>query len=219
MNIVKNFFTRHAIMAPASFTVWLLLLFNSGFGFLASTALGIAMYAGGNAVMKEVQLRSALKQYGLARSEYKHIQQQVKEAKTKVKRLASMYGQVRSIQAFRQVYDMAGMSRRIIKIVQHNPRKFYQTENFFYAHLDSAVEITSKYSLLVNQQLKDQDIKIALQNTRETLNELNKELEKDLKNAVATDLQQLRMEIDFVDVTLNKDKPLLESKGEQKHDK
>ena len=81
------------------------------------------------------------------------------------------------------------------------------------------MEITSKYSLLVNQQLKDQDIKIALQNTRETLNELNKELEKDLKNAVATDLQQLRMEIDFVDVTLNKDKPLLESKGEQKHDK
>ena len=57
-------------------------------------------------------------------------------------------------------------------------KKFYHVEKFFYAHLDSAVELTSKYAMLVNQPLKDKDIRIALQNTRETLGDVNKQLEQ-----------------------------------------
>ncbi|MDV6377109.1 5-bromo-4-chloroindolyl phosphate hydrolysis family protein [Sporosarcina sp. GW1-11] len=219
MNFIKNFFTRHLIMAPTSLFTWIFLVSGAGLNFFVSSAIGVGLYAGGYAAIKEIQLRSTLKQFGLARSEYKHIEQQVIESKKKVKQLTNMYGQVRSIQAFRQVYDMAAKARRIIKIVQTNPRKFYQVETFFYAHLDSAVEITSKYGLLVNQPLKDAEIKIALQHTRETLADLNQEMERDLRNAVATDLEQLRMEIDFVDVTINKEKPLLESKGEHSNDR
>lgn len=219
MNIVKNFFTRHLLMAPTSFFTGIYLVFGANINFFLSFVLGIAVYAGGNVAIKEIQLRSTLKKFGFARSEYKHIDLQVRQAKKKVKELTSLYGQVRSIQAFRQVYDMAAKARRIIKIVQMNPRKFYQVETFFYAHLDSAVEITSKYSLLVNQPLKDHDITVALENTRNTLADLNQEMERDLRSAVATDLEQLRMEIDFVDVTMNKDKPLLDSKGEHTHDR
>ena len=219
MNKIKNFFTRHAIMAPASFLTWFTLIGATSLNFFVSSAIGIALYAGGNVAIKEVQLRSNLKQLGMTRTEYKHIEHQLTQSKQKLKRLANMYGQVRSIQAFRQVYDMSSMARRIIKIVQTNPRKFYQVETFFYAHLDSAVELTSKYGLLVNQPLKDREIKVALQHTRETLSDLSQEMERDLRNAVATDLEQLQMEIDFVDVTINKDKPLLESKGEHSDDR
>nr|WP_313235712.1 5-bromo-4-chloroindolyl phosphate hydrolysis family protein [Sporosarcina ureae] len=219
MNNIKNFFTRHVIMAPTSFLTWALLIGGTSMNFFISSAIGIALYAGGNVGIKELQLRSTLKKFGMARSEYKHIEQQVNESKRKLKQLGSMYGQVRSIQAFRQVYDMSSMARRIIKIVQTNPRKFYQVESFFYAHLDSVVELTSKYSLLVNQPLKDQDIKVALQHTRETLSDLSLEMERDLRNAVSTDLEQLRMEIDYVDITLKRDKPLLESKGEHSNDR
>ncbi|ARF16008.1 5-bromo-4-chloroindolyl phosphate hydrolysis family protein [Sporosarcina ureae] len=219
MNNIKNFFTRHVIMAPTSFLTWVLLIGGTSMNFFISSAIGIALYAGGNVAIKELQLRSTLKQFGMARSEYKHIEQQLNEAKRKLKQLGSMYGQVRSIQAFRQVYDMSSMARRIIKIVQSNPRKFYQVESFFYAHLDSAVELTSKYSLLVNQPLKDQEIKVALQHTRETLSDLSLEMERDLRNAVSTDLEKLRMEIDYVDITLKRDKPMLESKGEHSNDR
>ncbi|PID23129.1 5-bromo-4-chloroindolyl phosphate hydrolysis protein [Sporosarcina sp. P3] len=219
MNNIKNFFTRHVIMAPTSFLTWVLLIGGTSMNFFISSAIGIALYAGGNVAIKELQLRSTLKQFGMARSEYKHIEQQLNESKRKLKQLGSMYGQVRSIQAFRQVYDMSSMARRIIKIVQSNPRKFYQVESFFYAHLDSAVELTSKYSLLVNQPLKDQEIKVALQHTRETLSDLSLEMERDLRNAVSTDLEKLRMEIDYVDITLKRDKPMLESKGEHSNDR
>ncbi|ARK23457.1 5-bromo-4-chloroindolyl phosphate hydrolysis protein [Sporosarcina sp. P37] len=219
MNHIKNFLTRHAIIGPTSLLTWVFLITGTSLGFPISSLIGIGLYAGGNVAIKELQLRSNLKQFGMARSEYKHIEHQVNESKQKLKKLSSMYGQVRSIQAFRQVYDMSMMARRVIKIVQANPRKFYQVESFFYAHLDSAVELTSKYSLLVNQPLKDQEIKVALQHTRETLSDLSLEMEKDLRHAVATDLEQLQMEIDFVDITLNRDKPLLESKGEKSNDR
>jgi len=206
-------------MAPTSFLTWFILIGGTSINFFLGSAIGIAMYAGGNVAIKELQLRSTLKQFGMARSEYKHIEQQLSESKKKLKQLGNMYGQVRSIQAFRQVYDMSSMARRIIKIVQNNPRKFYQVESFFYAHLDSVVELTSKYSLLVNQPLKDQEIKVALQHTRETLADLSLEMERDLRNAVATDLEKLRMEIDYVDITLKRNKPLLESKGEHSNDR
>ncbi|WP_303965328.1 5-bromo-4-chloroindolyl phosphate hydrolysis family protein [Sporosarcina ureae] len=219
MTNIKNFFTRHLIMAPTSFLTWFTLIGGTSINFFLGSAIGIAMYAGGNVAIKELQLRSTLKQFGMARSEYKHIEQQLSESKKKLKQLGNMYGQVRSIQAFRQVYDMSSMARRIIKIVQNNPRKFYQVESFFYAHLDSVVELTSKYSLLVNQPLKDQEIKVALQHTRETLADLSLEMERDLRNAVATDLEKLRMEIDYVDITLKRNKPLLESKGEHSNDR
>lgn len=114
---------------------------------------------------------------------------------------------------------MNGLARRILGIVKTNPKKFYHVEKFFYAHLDSAVELTSKYALLVNQPLKDKELRIALQNTRETLGDVNKQLEQDLRSALAPDIHQLQMEIDFVDITMNQDKPLLEMKGDTPNDR
>ena len=99
--------------------------------------------------------------------------------------------------------------------MKSNPKSFYHVEKFFYAHLDSAVELTSKYSMLVNQPLKDKDLRIALQNTRETLVDVNKQLEQDLRSVLSSDLEKLQMELDFVDVTMNRKKPLLEMKRRQ----
>ena len=97
---------------------------------------------------------------------------------------------------------MSSLSRRILNLVRSNPKKFYDVEKFFYAHLDSAVELTSKYALLINQPLKDKELRIALQNTRETLSDVNNQLEQDLRSVLASDIDQLQMEIDFVDISM-----------------
>lgn len=213
MKEIKNFFIRHSITAPISFGSWLYLLFGASMNpFLAAVIWG-GIYLGGTFSIKQIQLTSTIKKLGMSRSEYNHINGQLTEAKKKIKRLNGLYGQVRSVQAFKQVYEMNGLARRILGIVKTNPKKFYHVEKFFYAHLDSAVELTSKYALLVNQPLKDKELRIALQNTRETLSDVNLQLEQDLRSALAPDLQQLQMEIDFVDVTMNQDKLLLEKKG------
>ena len=73
--------------------------------------------------------------------------------------------------------------------------------------------------MLVNQPLKDKDLRIALQNTRETLGDVNKQLEQDLRSVLSSDLEKLQMELDFVDVTMNRKKPLLEMKGDNINDR
>ncbi|AOV07703.1 5-bromo-4-chloroindolyl phosphate hydrolysis family protein [Sporosarcina ureilytica] len=219
MTEIKHFFMRHFIAVPISFGSWIYLLFGTSLNFFAATGLLIVIYFASSFTIKQIQIQSTTKKLGMKRSEYNYIKGQLHEARRKLKRLNSYYGKVRSVQAFRQLHEMNLLSRKIINIVKTNPQKFYQVENFFYAHLDSAVELTSKYAILVNQPLKDKDIQVALQDTRETLNDVSEQLERDLRNAISSDIETLKMEIDFVDVTMNKNKPLLEMKGETEHDR
>ncbi len=220
MKQVQNFLTRHLIAAPISFGTWLFLLLGTSMTFLPATGLLIAIYLGSTFTIKQIQITSTLKQAGLNRSEYNYIQNQMSEAQSKLKRLNGYYGKVRSVQAFRQLHEINTLSRRILGIVRTNPNKFYHVEDFFYAHLDSAVELTSKYSILVNQPLKDKEFQIALQNTRETLTDVNTQLEQDLRNVLSSDMNTLQMELDFVDVSMNKnkEKPLLEIKETLKNE-
>ncbi|MBO0600253.1 5-bromo-4-chloroindolyl phosphate hydrolysis family protein [Sporosarcina sp. E16_3] len=218
MKEVKQFFIRHFITAPISFGSWLFFVMGAGMNIFAATGLLVAIYLGGTFTLKQIQLSSNLKKLGMSRAEYSHIKGQITGAKMKIKQLNGLYGQVRSIQAFRQLHEMSSLSRRILNLVRSNPKKFYDAEKFFYAHLDSAVELTSKYALLINQPLKDKELRIALQNTRETLGDVNKQLEQDLRSVLASDMNQLQMEIDFVDVSINNKKPLLEMKGDSHND-
>ncbi|WP_432358876.1 5-bromo-4-chloroindolyl phosphate hydrolysis family protein [Sporosarcina sp. UB5] len=218
MQEVKQFFQRHLIAAPISFGSWLAMILTTSMNPFAATGLMIAIYISSNFTIKQIQISSNVKELGMSRSEYKHIKNQINEAKSKIKKLNGLYGQVRSVQAFKQVYEMNNLAKRILTIVRKNPKKFYHVEKFFYSHLDSAVELTSKYAILVNQPLKDQEIRVALQQTRETLSEVNKQLEQDLRGALATDIEQLQLELDYVDVTMKKNKPLLEMKGELRND-
>ena len=52
-----------------------------------------------------------LKKTGMSRSEYSHIKSHITSAKMKIKPLNGLYGQVRSIQAFRQLHEMNSLSR------------------------------------------------------------------------------------------------------------
>ncbi|WP_438318862.1 5-bromo-4-chloroindolyl phosphate hydrolysis family protein [Sporosarcina sp. FA9] len=219
MKEIQQFFIRNFIAAPISFGSWLYLLFGIGMNIFPATGLLIVLYLGSTFSIKQIQLSSNLKHLGMTRSEYKHIKSQLTSARFKVKQLNSFYGKVRSVQAFRQLHEINTISRKILGIVKTNPKKFYYVEKFFYAHLDSAVELTSKYSMLVNQPLKDKDLKITLQNTRETLVDVNKQLEQDLRNVLSSDLEKLQMEIDFVGITMKRDKPVLKMKGDKYNDR
>ncbi|MEG0380778.1 MAG: 5-bromo-4-chloroindolyl phosphate hydrolysis family protein, partial [Kurthia sp.] len=79
--------------------------------------------------------------------------------------------------------------------------KFYNAEIFFYSHLPSAAELTEKYSYLSKQPIKDTEVHIALQRTRDTLADLLESMEKDLRQLLAADIEDLKVELDFVKKT------------------
>lgn len=210
---------RHFINIPIMITSWFIFFFVTETGFFFSSILAIVVYLLSNFSIKKIQQRSIMKRHQLTLSEYFHIQSQLKEAKSKIHVLNSHYLKVRSLSSFKQLFEMNRLAKRIISIVKENPRKFYQAEDFFYAHLDSAVELTSKYTLLVSQPVKNKEMKIALEDTRETLESINSVMEDDLKNVLSSDIEHLKMELDFAKLSIRKKEQPLYLEGESENER
>lgn len=215
MKTIQQFLMRHVISLPVSFSVWFILLLATNLGFFVSTGLLFVVYGATNFTIKQIQIHSTLKQFGLTRSEYRYIADQLDIARDKIKTLNSHYGKVRSAQDFKQLHATSMLARKIIQTVKTNPAKFYAAENFFYAHLDSAVQLTSKYALLSNQPLKDAEIQSTLSNTRQALNDVYDQFQLDLRKALSSDMESLKFEIDYIDATMKRQqKKQLDTKGD-----
>lgn len=204
MKPLENFAIRQSIGLPLMTVMFPILYVGAEVGLLASGAAAAGTYLASTSAVKQLQVSSDSKKLGMTRSEFKSVRQQIREAKSKVKQLQSHYYRVRSISAFKQLVELTRIANKIIVIVQNNPRKFYQAEPFFYSHLDSAIELTEKYTLLVGQPIKDKELKIALQDTRETLMGLKNVMENDLKKVLASDVEQLRMELDYAKLAVDR---------------
>lgn len=226
MKRVQDFIKRQSISLPIMGVMFPVLYLGAEIGLLASGAVAAGSYIASNTTIKQVQFSSTSKELGMTRSEYKHVVSQVQEAKTKIKKLQSHYYRVRSISSFKQLMEMTKIANKILIVVQQNPRKFYLAENFFYSHLDSAMELTEKYTLLIGQPVKDREIKVALQDTRETLQSMNRVMENDLKKVLSSDVEQLRMELDYARLAVDKQQnqkllvqPLSDDEGDVENDR
>lgn len=202
----KQITIRHILNILVMVATWSISLwFDVNFGI--STLLGVVGYGVSNVVIKYVQQFRFLKKWGLTHSEYKHIEMQLSEANTELRNINRCYTKIRSFSIFKQLLEMNRMAKRIINIVRKNPRKFYQAEQFFYAHIHSASELTEKYALLSTQPIKSADVHLTLQETRDTLESLNNVMQEDLQTVLASDIEELKMELDFAKLnTMPKEK-------------
>jgi len=217
MQDAGQFILRHALSLLISI-ISTITLITIDWGLWISSISFFVVYFISSFSIKQIQLHHKLKRFGLTRGEYRHIKSQLVEANKKIRELNRQYGKVRSIRAFKQLFEMNRLARRIFSIVKSNPRKFYSAEKFFYSHLDSAVELTSKYSLLVSQPIKDTEMKLALQQTRDTLESINNVMEEDLRNVLSSDIEELKMELSYAKVSVKQNEPL-KLKGEMPNDR
>lgn len=210
-----HFTTRHlfnSFFAIATFVI-ANLQFDFTWMLLSLPLAGLAYFISNKFILLYQKSRQS-KAYGLTRSEFNHIESQLKLARTQLATLTHQYIRVRSIKSFKLINDMNKLAKRILHIVQANPQKFYAVEDFFYAHLPSAVELTDKYTLLTKEQLGDPAIHLALEDTRSTLKELYGTMELDLQQALASDIEGLKLELDFAKLANEKSKQRLKIGGE-----
>ena len=198
-----DFITRHALNFFTSFTLLIISILNFDLGVLA-LAIPIGSYFISNKLLLTFQTYKRSKKLGLTKKEYRQIELQLKKAREQMNKLTQQYTRVRSIKSFKLINETTKVSRRIINIVNNDPHKFYAVEDFFYAHLPSAVELTDKYTLLTKEQVKGTDIHLALEETRKTLKDLHVTIEEDLKLALQSDIENLKIELDFAKLSNEK---------------
>ncbi|AHN21923.1 hypothetical protein T479_11295 [Lysinibacillus varians] len=213
---IGQFFSRHTASLLISLSTVSITAFAANPGFFLGGCLFAGTYATSTTLLKLNQKRKVMHIAGITKDEYKHIDLQLSTANKHIQTLSQNYLRVRSVSAFKQLLEMTRISKNIIKIVKTDPRKFYNVEPFFYAHLPSAVELTEKYTMLSKQPVKDKEIQITLSKTRETLADLNSTFQIDLKDALSNDIDHLQMEIEFANRSNLKRKEQLEWRGEEK---
>lgn len=147
------------------------------------------------------QEHSQAKLNQLTRSQYLQIDEQLALATQNANLLNKQYVQVRTVKSFKLIYDMSKLSKRIIAIVKKEPSKFYLIEDFFYSHLPSALELSDKYALFTKEKVTGTDIHLALNDARNALKDLYETMELDLKKALASDIESLKIEIDYAKLT------------------
>ncbi|WP_285768649.1 5-bromo-4-chloroindolyl phosphate hydrolysis family protein [Peribacillus sp. SI8-4] len=183
-----------------AFPVVLPALLISYFAFNLPLAASVAISIAGGTV--SYWLSSAyfssrfLKKHGLTRKEYQYIKKNISEAKPKIWRVQKALISVRHISSFKQRKDMIKMIRKIYSLTKKEPKRFYQAEQFYYSHLDSATELAEKYVFLSQQPRKNRELEQSLAETRKTLKDLTKTIEKDLYNVIADDIDNLNFELD-----------------------
>ncbi|OCA81987.1 5-bromo-4-chloroindolyl phosphate hydrolysis family protein [Pseudobacillus wudalianchiensis] len=212
------FILRALVTIPTVIICSLLLINQLGLSPLPAVVLAVAVGAGIYFGLGKYADARLYKKYGLTRKEYNFILTNMKEAKQKLSRLKSVFVRIRSISSLKQMIELNRLVRRIFSIVKKEPKRFYEAESFFYSHLDSVVELAEKYAWLNSQKLKDASVKQSLLETKETLNDLTKTLEKDLHKVLAKDIEHLTFELDVAKQSLDKrGLPEVFEKGDKNH--
>ena len=207
MKPFESFVVRQTVGLPMMTVMFPVLYLGAEVSLVLSGAAAAGTYFASTSAVKQLQVTNDSKRFGMSRREYKSVKIQLKEAKNKVAALQSQSFRLRSLSAIKQQLEMTRTANKIISTVQQNPRKFYQAGDFFYSHLDSAVELTSKYALLASQPVKDRELKVALQETRDMLGALSVAMREDLKQVLATDMEQLRIELDYAQLSTSRKEP------------
>jgi 5-bromo-4-chloroindolyl phosphate hydrolysis protein len=203
---LKSLFTFILGMFTAGETILVWLIFFLGFqmSFLPSsiyaTLIGGATFFG----VKWYFDYRFLKKNRLTRKEYAYIQKNLLDAKRKITRLQKAFFSVRSMGAFKQLYELIKLAKRMYAIVNKDPRRFYQSERFFFYHLDSVVELSERYALLAAQPVKNDKMYISLKETRSTLEDLSESIKKDIYHVLSTDVDDLKFELDVAKHSLKK---------------
>ncbi len=208
MQRFKDFVIRHAIALPFSIVamVMALTLTNGGF-FITMGSWGLTYWltivAG-----HYIQTGKHAKKARMSRVEYKEIQRQLDEARQKKRQLLSAYRNVKTSYSFKRLTEIQQLVGRIIQVVEKDPNKFYHVDTFFYAHLDTVVAIMTRYAELSSEPVRSDEMQITLQETRDKLLDVTQLLENDLQRARAVDLEMLNLDLDYLDVSLEKRKRL-----------
>jgi 5-bromo-4-chloroindolyl phosphate hydrolysis protein len=207
MNPFLALLVRSFVAVPITVITWLVCFFNVyNHEFWASTGVAISAGIITHSVLALFMKTQYLHKHQLTRKEYRYIKKNLVEAKQKMKRLNKSLFQIRDVSSVKQRIDIIRITNKIYKMTKKEPKRFYQSEEFFFSHLDSIVELTEKYSFLAGQPKKSIEMNQSLLETRQTLNEMTRILEEDLYQVVSGDVEHLNFEIDVAKHTIKKQK-------------
>lgn len=222
MNSFLSWLIRAAVSIPSAIMIWFVGFLTLNHTFWISSGLALA---GGILVFWLASFYTGsqfLKKNGLTRKEYRYIKKNLEEAKQKISRLHKTLFSIRHLPSLKERVELLRVIRKLYTMTKREPKRFYQAERFYFSHLDSVLELTEKYAFLSSQPKRNREIEWSLAETRSTLSELSKLVEKDLYHVLENDIDHLNFEIDVAKYAIStgkaaKDAHRMDSNFPEKH--
>ena len=194
------------ISIPLGIVAWSISLFSLELGWLPSLLIMVGVPVTFYSGFKGVLLYNFLKKHNLSYKDYKYIDSQINIAEKKVKKLNLALIKMKHLSSIKMRLEFIQNNRKLMAEIKKDPKKFYQAENFFYQYLDSAVELASRYNLLVSHPTKSFDYEETLHSTRKTLFELKPLIDEQLNLVLNNNIEHLQLEIDIAKLAIDKHK-------------
>ncbi|QHS21467.1 protein xpaC [Virgibacillus sp. MSP4-1] len=207
---------RIAVAIPAMITVWLVSFFLLDLSFLSSSGVSLIGAAMTYGIITGVLYFRSLKKNELTMKDYRYIRKQLIEAKHKIRRMHKTLLSIRQVTFFKEMFDLLRTIRKIYQVTKKEPKRFYQGNQFYFSHLDSAVELTEKYAFLYSQPKKSREMEQVLDETRSAIKDMKTAIEKDLYHILSDDIEELNFEVDYTKYTTNPKQERLDFDGQQK---
>ncbi|TFJ93870.1 5-bromo-4-chloroindolyl phosphate hydrolysis family protein [Lentibacillus salicampi] len=195
------FILQTAIAAPTAILTGVVSFFAFDAAFLMSGLYALIGGSTGYFFTKQIMHLRFLRQKGLTRKEYKYINENLDEAKLKIKRLQRTLRSARSWQQAKKYVDILVTVRKIYANTKKEPQRFYQAEPFYYKHLDSLVALMEKYAYLRSQPSRSREMNESLKETRQTITSMDGIIKKDLHVMLNDDMNTLQFELDVANQT------------------
>ncbi|MGG3843330.1 5-bromo-4-chloroindolyl phosphate hydrolysis family protein [Anoxybacillus kestanbolensis] len=149
----------------------------------------------------------------MKKKEKKHItypskDERMKEAKKKVRKIGQSLWRVRSVAMFSKLSRLYSICQKMIEIVEKQPDRLAVAQPFFNTTLDSIVTIINKYTYLMRQPVKNDEIRQAIGEAEQALDLALTKAENQLLDMLEEDLFDLQTEVKLMKHTITADKPL-----------
>lgn len=198
MKFKISHWTASIVAVPVSIVTGLISMLALDIQLFYDVLIGAGGFFAAYLPTQSVSLNRQLKEYGLTKSEYRYIQNQMKEAKEKLNRLRQSYYNIRTLKDAKLIFDINRIVKSIINTVEDDPKIFYNVQQFFHSNLDSAVNTIEQYLFLYKMPGKSKDEKIKLHETRLSLLELKRTLQANLSHMNRSTYQSLEVEKEII---------------------
>jgi 5-bromo-4-chloroindolyl phosphate hydrolysis protein len=138
----------------------------------------------------------------LLKEEKDYIRTQLMEARKKWKRMRRARLKVRSLVMWQKISRVCTAVEKMMDAVRQHPHQFRAAQSFFMNELDLAVTIIEKYVYLVNQPVRNEEMREALYRTETLLDELVSSAEQRLLEILSNDVFDLKIDTKLLEQSL-----------------
>ncbi|UOQ84756.1 5-bromo-4-chloroindolyl phosphate hydrolysis family protein [Gracilibacillus salinarum] len=185
------------IAVPVMITTWFVSFFAIDLSYWYASLLSLIVAGLTYGLVSVISHFRFLKNNQLTLKDYRYIRKNLAEARPKIRRLQKALFSIHHLTFIKDNMDLVRVARKIYRTTKKEPKRFYQGSQFYFSHIDSAVELTEKYALLSSQPAKNKEMELVLKETRHALKDIQAKIEQDLYDILSDDLEQLQFEVDF----------------------